>query len=114
MRETIDNQDRSAVIREGIAQRGMTVKSFAAQIGMPYSTLLSILKSGVGGAALDNLQKICAGLQLPLAALQSPTLPQPPTSGPALTTAAQRLLKQCRALPEMQPAVCKLLDIEKP
>ncbi len=38
-----------------------TRKDFAKKIGMPYSTLLSILKN-VGGASVDNIIKICNGL----------------------------------------------------
>lgn len=40
-----------------------TKKEFAAKIDMPYSTLLSILKN-VGGSSLDNIFKICHGLNL--------------------------------------------------
>lgn len=40
-----------------------TKKAFALKIDMPYSTLLSILKN-VGGSSLDNIFKICHGLNL--------------------------------------------------
>ena len=51
---------RESYLREKILEYG-TVKEFAEKIGMPYTTLLSILKN-VGGASINNIIKICAGL----------------------------------------------------
>lgn len=36
-------------------------REFAQYIGMPHSTLFSILRN-VGGASIDNIAKICKGL----------------------------------------------------
>lgn len=44
-----------------LKNQGHTIQGFARQIGIPTSTLRSILKN-VGGAAIDNIFKICAGL----------------------------------------------------
>ena len=41
-----------------------TIKGFAARIDMPYTTLYSILNN-VGGASIDNVLKICKGLNIP-------------------------------------------------
>lgn len=51
---------RESYLREKILEHG-TVKEFAEKIDMPYTTLLSILKN-VGGASINNVIKICAGL----------------------------------------------------
>lgn len=51
---------REYYLRSLISDNG-SLKDFAIKIGMPYSTLLSILKN-VGGAACDNVFKICQGL----------------------------------------------------
>lgn len=51
---------RETYLREKILEHG-TVKEFAEKIDMPYTTLLSILKN-VGGASINNVIKICAGL----------------------------------------------------
>lgn len=51
---------RETYLREKILEQG-TVKEFAEKINMPYTTLLSILKN-VGGASINNVIKICAGL----------------------------------------------------
>lgn len=39
------------------------VKDFAAKIDMPYTTLRSIM-TNVGGASIDNIFKICRGLNI--------------------------------------------------
>lgn len=61
---------REDFIKEKIKEKGYTIKDFAIFIDMPYSTLLSILKGSVGGAAIDNVLKICAGLNISIDELQ--------------------------------------------
>lgn len=46
-----------------------TIKGFAAKIDMPYTTLYSILNN-VGGASIDNVLKICKGLNIPASILE--------------------------------------------
>lgn len=46
-----------------------TIKGFAARIDMPYTTLYSILNN-VGGASIDNVLKICKGLNIPASILE--------------------------------------------
>lgn len=53
---------REEYLKRLILEQG-TIKDFAIKIDMPYSTLLSILKN-VGGAAIDNVIKICKGLNI--------------------------------------------------
>ena len=65
---------RESYLREKILELG-TVKEFAEKIDMPYTTLLSILKN-VGGASINNVIKICAGLGISadmLAEITSPS-----------------------------------------
>ena len=52
---------REQYLSDLIKQQGHTIQGFARQIGIPTSTLRSILKN-VGGAAIDNIFKICGGL----------------------------------------------------
>ena len=47
-----------------ITSHGYTLKAFAQQISMPYTTLLSILNGSIGGAAMDNVLKICHALNV--------------------------------------------------
>lgn len=51
---------REDYLKELIKKQG-TQREFALKIGMPPSTLFSILRN-VGGASIDNIIKICAGL----------------------------------------------------
>ena len=47
-----------------LKQQGHTIQGFARQIGIPTSTLRSILKN-VGGASIDNIIKICVTQSAP-------------------------------------------------
>lgn len=53
---------REDYLKEKIKEQG-TRREFAAKIGMPPSTLFSILRN-VGGASIDNIIKICKGLNI--------------------------------------------------
>ena len=55
--------NREELLLNRIKESGFNKKDFAARVDMPYSTLLSILKN-VGGASLDNVIKICNGLDI--------------------------------------------------
>lgn len=53
---------REDYLKEKIKEQGPQ-REFAAKIGMPPSTLFSILRN-VGGASIDNIIKICKGLNI--------------------------------------------------
>ena len=53
---------REDYLKEKIKEQG-TQREFAAKIDMPPSTLFSILRN-VGGASIDNIIKICKGLNI--------------------------------------------------
>ena len=55
---------REDYIKSLIKSQGYTLKAFAQQISMPYTTLLSILNGSIGGAAMDNVLKICHALDV--------------------------------------------------
>lgn len=50
--------------RNKILSMGISIKSFARNVGLPYTTLLSMLKNGLGGASVDNAIKLCRGLNI--------------------------------------------------
>lgn len=52
---------REEFLSDLLKKQGHTIQGFARQIGIPTSTLRSILKN-VGGASIDNIFKICDGL----------------------------------------------------
>ena len=51
---------REEYIKGLIKDRGKNIKEFSADIGIPYTTMLSMLKN-LGGAAVDSVIKICNG-----------------------------------------------------
>lgn len=53
-----------------IKKKGYTIKDFAAFIGMPYTTLLSMLNGSIGGAAVESVIKICRALGISVETLQ--------------------------------------------
>ena len=55
---------REDYIKSLIKSHGYNLKEFAKLIHMPYTTLLSILNGSIGGAAMDNVLKICFALYL--------------------------------------------------
>lgn len=55
---------REDFIRELIVSKYGNIKSFSEQIGIPYTTVRSILERGIGNAGVDNVIKICNGLNI--------------------------------------------------
>ena len=55
---------REDYIKSIIKSHGNNLKEFSTQIQMPYTTLLSILNGSIGGAAVDNMLKICYALHI--------------------------------------------------
>ncbi|WP_018664586.1 helix-turn-helix domain-containing protein [Heyndrickxia acidiproducens] len=53
---------RTEVVEKLIDEKFPSAKAFAEHIGIPYTTLKSILKRGIGNATVDNVLKICKGL----------------------------------------------------
>lgn len=54
--------ERSRLIERLIDEKGMSKRQFAEMVGVPPTTLQSILKRGVGNASIDNIIKVCSGL----------------------------------------------------
>ncbi|MBK0348933.1 cI-like repressor [Aerococcaceae bacterium zg-ZJ1578] len=54
--------DREEFLKMLIQNKYGNVKLFSEQIGIPYTTVRSILERGVGKAGVDNIIKICKGL----------------------------------------------------
>ncbi len=52
------------IIRNLINEKGYNLKEFSKKINLPYTTLHSILKRGIGNASVDNVIKICKGLEI--------------------------------------------------
>ncbi len=55
---------REMRLRLLILQRYPSLRQFALAAGVPYSTLLTLLSRGVGGASFDVVMLICRQLNL--------------------------------------------------
>lgn len=53
---------RTEVIERLIDETGLSKKAFAEKIGIPPTTLRSMLQRGIGNATVDNVIKVCKGL----------------------------------------------------
>lgn len=104
---------REEYIKSLISKKGMTIKSFASSIDMPYSTLLSMLNGSIGGAAVDNVIKICKGLEITISDLQSCADSEYQKHEIVLSPHEKALVYAYRANTNMQSAVDKLLGVEE-
>jgi transcriptional regulator with XRE-family HTH domain len=53
---------RTELLEHLIEKTGMSKKAFAEKIGIPPTTLRSMLERGIGNASVDNVIKVCKGL----------------------------------------------------
>jgi predicted transcriptional regulator len=54
--------EKARILEQLIKDSGLSVKAFAEKCGIPYTTLYTILKNGVGRASVDNIIIICKNL----------------------------------------------------
>ena len=103
---------REEFIKRKIREKGMTLKDYARMIGMPYSTLLSMLSGNLSGASLDNVCRICNGLDVSIGILQTPVVADDSESKmEELSQREKMIISHYRTAGNMQEAVDKLLDI---
>lgn len=94
---------REEFIKSLIKERGFNIKSFAAHIGIPYTSLLSMLNNSIGGAAVETVIKICEELNIPVEALKSENFNSSLASKKAkLNNNEQELIKKYRLLTDEQ------------
>lgn len=105
--------NREQYIKTLISEKGHTIKSFASFIKMPYSTLLSMLNNSIGGAAVDNVIKICQGLDITISDLQNFSDENIPCGTISLTEHEKSVILAYRNKPDMQSAVDTLLNVKR-
>ena len=93
-----------------ILDSGHTLKSFAKEINVPYTTLYTILQKGVGGAAVDTVIKICGKLSITVEELCNAEMR---TDHFHLSDRERSLIIAYRSRPDLQNAVDILLGVEK-
>ena len=102
---------REQYLKNLIKSNGLTIKEFAQNIDMPYSTLLTMLnEEKIGNAAVDSVIKICRGLNITIQDLQS--VQESDTSVTehlVLTEHEKNLILNYRQKPELQHAIDILL-----
>ena len=103
---------REDYIRSLIKSSGCNLKEFAAQIHMPYTTLLSILNGSIGGAAMDNVLKICRALDMTVEELDNALAKPLPAHTPGEGGIDPNLLALIRKLPAEKQRALKLLLTE--
>lgn len=55
---------RELNLRNLILDRYVSLRQFAMEADIPYSTLMTLLSKGVGGASFDVIIKICKALEI--------------------------------------------------
>ncbi len=102
---------REDYIKTLIKSHGYTLKDFAKLIHMPYTTLLSILNGSIGGAAMDNVLKICSALNIRIEELNQLTCEdtQSQASKKDADELDAHLLQLIRALPPEKRVALKIL-----
>ncbi len=106
---------REDYIKALIKSHGYTLKDFAKTIHMPYTTLLSILNGSIGGAAMDNVLKICQKLDIRIEELNTLSLDSEPEQkeNPSSNDVDEHLLELIRALPPEKRTALKILLAHK-
>ena len=105
---------REQYLKNLIKNNGLTIKEFAQNIDMPYSTLLTMLnEEKIGNAAVDSVIKICKGLNITIQDLQSIQGTNTSTvEHLVLTEHEKKLILNYRQKTELQNAVDILLFSE--
>ncbi|MBR6789813.1 MAG: helix-turn-helix transcriptional regulator [Oscillospiraceae bacterium] len=55
---------RELKLRNLILDRYVSLRSFSMESGIPYSTLMTLLSRGIGGASFDTVILICRALDI--------------------------------------------------
>lgn len=96
-----------------ISSSGHNIKSFAASIELPYTTLLGMLNRGLDGASVQNVIRVCKGLSITVEDLEhiedEKTAPIPFY----VTDHEKNVLTNYRNNPDLQHAVNVLLGVNE-
>uniref|UniRef100_UPI00403F40E6 helix-turn-helix domain-containing protein n=1 Tax=Paenibacillus sp. FSL F4-0243 TaxID=2954732 RepID=UPI00403F40E6 len=63
--------ERAKILSRLIEEKGYSKRAFAERIGLPPTTLQTMLTRGVGGAAIDNVLKVTKGLGITVEELEN-------------------------------------------
>ncbi len=71
----------TALIKQEIKRQFKSVRKFTSYLDIPYTTIASALKNGVGGTAYDTVVKICQALDISMVNYQDTALINEDTLG---------------------------------
>lgn len=105
---------REDYLKQLIKNNGFTIKEFALNIDMPYSTLLTMLNEGkLGNAAVDSVIRICKGLNITIEELQAvQNNVNEPSEHLILSSHEKHLIAHYRKKTDLQKAVDLILFTE--
>ena len=66
---TVEEQVKSIII-----QKYKSVRAFTQAIGVPYSTIDSMLKKGIAGTGIQTVMKVCRALEINVDSLETGSL----------------------------------------
>lgn len=105
---------RESYLKQLIKNNGITVKDFAKSIDMPYSTLLTMLnEEKIGNASVNNVIKICKGLNITIQNLQEVLEADIEKAPLVLSEHEKKLVRHYRKKEDLQKAVDILLFSDK-
>lgn len=64
----------TALIKQEIRKQFKSVRKFTAYLGLPYTTVSSALRNGIGGTSYETVMKICRALGIAQGNYQDPVL----------------------------------------
>ena len=92
---TIEDKLKSLIL-----SKHKSLRDFCITINIPYSTLTSILKRGVGNASISNILKICRYFNISADELANGNItPISVSNIPSLTDNEKELIRKYRCLP---------------
>lgn len=84
-------------MKKMITAKYVSIRQFANEISIPYTTLQSIFKRGLK-AGIQNIIKICQALNIDINALANGKIEEPKTNDTTATASKKELLKNYRRL----------------
>ncbi len=55
---------REQILRNLILDKFISLRQFALEADIPYSSLMTVLSRGIGGASFDTVMRICRKLEI--------------------------------------------------
>lgn len=55
---------REQILRNLILDKFISLRQFALEANIPYSSLMTVLSRGIGGASFDTVMRICQKLEI--------------------------------------------------